>query len=260
MTPPDLTAPSHENHTERSTPDLVAHIEHLTSRVAELEREKTDIEAYAAVAAHELVEPLVMAEAYAAIISTRLGSTGNDDSIRDLEALSRGVARTRLLAVSMLHDARTSNRRIERRPIDMTRLVGESVALLRPEIESRSARVESAELPDAIGEEALVSGVVANLLINALKYSPRESQVIRVGGAREETSTRYYVESDGPAIASHDRERIFRAYQRGPGERRAAGTGLGLAICSRIVERHGGEIGVTAANGSGNRFFFTLPL
>ena len=39
----------------------------------------------------------------------------------------------------------------------------------------------------------------------------------------------------------------------------ARGAGLGLAICRRIVERHGGEIGVTALNGRGNRFYFTLP-
>ena len=66
-------------------------------------------------------------------------------------------------------------------------------------------------------------------------------------------------QSEGPAIAVEDRERIFEPYRRGRGERRAQGTGLGLAICRQIVERHGGEIGVDAVDGSGNRFFFTLP-
>ncbi|HEX2412747.1 MAG TPA: ATP-binding protein, partial [Solirubrobacteraceae bacterium] len=56
-----------------------------------------------------------------------------------------------------------------------------------------------------------------------------------------------------------DRTRIFEPYQRVQGERRIRGAGLGLTICRRIVERHGGHIGVVPAAGGGNRFYFTLP-
>lgn len=243
----------------RSVPGLEREVERLAARVHQLEREKADVEAFAAVAAHELVEPLVMAEAYAAIVSDRLSDAEHADSKRDLDALARGVARIRLLTESLLHEACASDRQIERKPVDMKALVGDCVALLRPEIVSRDACVELAEMPEALGDEALLSGVISNLLINALKYSPRDGGGIRVGGAREATATRFFVESDGPTIPLEDQARIFLAYKRGRGERRATGTGLGLAICRRIVERHGGEIGVVAANGSGNRFFFTLP-
>ena len=60
-------------------------------------------------------------------------------------------------------------------------------------------------------------------------------------------------------IPLEDRTAIFESFRRGRGERRASGSGLGLAICRRIVERHGGDIGVIPAPLEGNRFFFTLP-
>jgi light-regulated signal transduction histidine kinase (bacteriophytochrome) len=245
---------------KRSVLGLEDEIERLAARVAELEREKTQIEAFAAVAAHELVEPLVMTEAYAAIVSSRLDAAEHAESLRDLDALGRGVARMRLLTESLLHDARASHRQLELRMIDVNALVGDCVSLLRPEIAAREAQIVVADLPNVHADEGLLTGVFSNLLINALKYSPRLGARIDVGGVCGGGVCRYHVDSEGPAISLRDRERIFEIYKRGQGERRANGVGLGLTICRRIVERHGGEIAVESLNGRGNRFHFTLPV
>ena len=231
----------------------------LRARIAEVEREKAELEAFAAIAAHELLAPLVMTEAYAVMVSERLDGEAHADSRRDLDALGRGAARVRLLVEALLHDARTSGRQLRRRPVDLQRLVGDCVGLLAPEIASRDADVVVEELPQVVGEQALLTGLFTNLLINALKYSPRRAGVIRVRATREATAWRVAVESEGPTIPEQDRRRIFEPFCRGRGERRARGAGLGLAICRRIVDRHGGEIGVVPANSGGNRFFFTLP-
>jgi len=146
-----------------------------------------------------------------------------------------------------------------RRPVRLNPLVADCLALLAPEIEAREAHVEVAELPDAIADEALLGGVFGNLLINALKYSPRLGARITIGGAAEPGRCRYWVDSEGPVIAADDRTRIFTSFQRGRDERRANGAGLGLSICQRIVTRHGGEIGVQPLGDEGNRFYFTLP-
>jgi light-regulated signal transduction histidine kinase (bacteriophytochrome) len=238
---------------------LEREVKTLSARVEELEREKAAVEAFAAVAAHELVEPLVMTEAYATMVSDRLDADQHADSRRDLDALSRGAARMRVLIETLLDDARSAGREIQRDPVDLNRLVHENLVMLAPEIAARGADVEVETLPTVRGEEALLSGVFANLLINALKYSPRQSPRIRVRGGREGQAWRIEVESSGPTIPVEDRERIFEPFHRGTGERRARGAGLGLATCRRIVERHGGAVGVRAANGSGNVFHFTLP-
>jgi len=94
----------------RSTLMLEREVENLSARVEQLEREKAAVEAFAAVAAHELVEPLVMTEAYASMVSDRLDHDEHAESRRDLDALSRGAARMRLLVETLLNDARSSGR------------------------------------------------------------------------------------------------------------------------------------------------------
>jgi signal transduction histidine kinase len=238
---------------------LRAELERLAARVVQLEHEKADVEAFAAVAAHELVEPLVMAEAFAAIVSERLDGPEHADSRRDLETMSRGMARMRLLAESLLHEARTSDRALAHERVSMDALTADCLAMLAPEVDARDARVEVGALPDVLGEPVLLGGVIANLLVNALKYSPRQGAEIRIGGERRDGHCHFAFDSEGPPIPADARLRIFQAYERGPGERRAVGAGLGLSICKRIVERHGGEIGVTDVDGTGNRFHFSLP-
>jgi signal transduction histidine kinase len=231
----------------------------LRARIAELEREKAELEAFVAMAAHELLEPLVMAEAYSAIVSDRLEPGEHAGSLRDLDALGRGAARTRRLVEALLHHARTSEGGFHARPVDLRLVLDSCVALLGPEIDARGAEIVADDLPEVLGEEALLSGLFMNLLVNALKYSPRQAGVIQVRVHRETRAWRIAVDSEGPTIPLEERAQIFEPFRVGRGERRTRGAGLGLAICRRIVHRHGGEIGVAPINGSGNRFYFTLP-
>lgn len=257
---PPMFDRSHDGTTWDVPADVLrAELERLAARVVQLEHEKADVEAFAAVAAHELVEPLVMAEAFAAIVSERLTGPEHEDSRRDLETMSRGMARMRLLAESLLHEARATDRALARERVSMDQLTADCLAMLGPEVHARDARVEVGALPEVLGEPVLLGGVVANLLVNALKYSPRQGAQIRVGGERRNGLCHFAFDSEGPPIPVDARLRIFQAYERGPGERRAVGAGLGLSICKRIVERHGGQIGVTDVDGDGNRFHFSLP-
>src|SRR4051794_5406272 len=237
---------------------LEAENRQLHRRIAELEAEKADVEAFAALAAHELLAPLVLADAYATTVAGRLDEDLHADARRDLEALRRAASRTRLLVETLLHDARSHDRPLQLRAVDLNAVLRECVALLVPEIRVRRAAVQVGELPHACGDEPLISAVFTNLLLNALRYGPHEAGTIQVEATLENGTCRCSVQSTGPAIPPADRERIFARYSRGRGERRARGAGLGLTICRSIVERHGGQIGVTAAAGI-NDFHFTLP-
>ena len=246
---------------QRRSPSVMhkREIDRLSARVQTLEREKASVEAFAAVAAHELLEPLILTESYVTLLNERLEDAEHEETRRDLDALARSARRGRLLVETMLYDARNSSRGVDRRPVDLNGVVRDALRLLKPEIEACRAEVELDDLPEVSGDEAMISGVYKNLLLNALKYSPRMGSSIRIGASRNGGDPSLFVESEGPQIPPEDRERIFEPFNRGHGERRAKGTGLGLAICRDIVHRHGGSIGVAPVEPSGNRFFFTLP-
>jgi signal transduction histidine kinase len=246
---------------QRRSPSVMhkREIDRLSARVQTLEREKASVEAFAAVAAHELLEPLILTESYVTLLNERLEDAEHEETRRDLDALARSARRGRLLVETMLYDARTDGRDVERRPVDLNAVVDDTLRLLKPELEASAAQVEVEPLPEVSGDEAMIAGVYKNLLLNALKYSPRSGSSIRVGVSSNGSAPSLYVESEGTPIPPEDRDRIFEPFNRGHGERRARGSGLGLAICRDIVRRHGGSIGVAPAEPSGNRFFFTLP-
>jgi signal transduction histidine kinase len=113
-------------------------------------------------------------------------------------------------------------------------------------------------MPSVTGDEALLGGLLTNLVTNALKYGRRERGTISIGAHREGDEWLVTVADDGASIPESERLLIFEPFQRGHRERRARGAGLGLTICRRIVLRHGGRIGLLPQE-TGNCFYFTLP-
>ena len=243
----------------RAAPRLEPDVDLLQARIAELEREKAEAQAFAAQAAHELLTPLVMIDAYATMVAEQLDDELDAGALRDLDALQRGAVRTRVLVETLLHAGSSRAGRSRFRVVDLNAVLGDSLSLLAPEIRSRRADVQVAELPEVLADEALIGAVFSNLMINALRYGPRSGGTIRVDAALVDTDWRFSIQSQGPMIPAQDRNRIFEPYHRGRGERRARGAGLGLTICRQIVEAHGGQIGVTSTVDGENRFDFTLP-
>jgi signal transduction histidine kinase len=113
---------------------------------------------------------------------------------------------------------------------------------------------DPAKLVDA--DEDRIRQVLINLVSNALKYGPDNSE-IQMSVTQSEDFVTVYIKDEGPGIPDEIRGKIFdKFYTIG----KRYGTGLGLAICKGIVDAHGGEINVSSNAGTGNNtFYFTLP-
>ena len=126
------------------------------------------------------------------------------------------------------------------------------------------------ELPLVRADRKRVERVLANLVGNAIKYTPAGGRITigadvrRVGPEREGAAAmaRFWISDTGSGIPEEDRLRVFEKFQRGSEHEIEGipGTGLGLAIAREIVEEHGGRIWIEAAPGGGCTFLFTLPL
>ncbi len=113
------------------------------------------------------------------------------------------------------------------------------------------------DLPIVAIDSTRIAQVLNNMLSNANKYAPSSAVVIRC--QPQENMILVEVKDNGPGIPPEHLAHLFERFYRVPSDSAARGTGLGLYISRKIIEAHGGEIGVMSELGVGTRFYFTIP-
>jgi signal transduction histidine kinase len=101
--------------------------------------------------------------------------------------------------------------------------------------------------------------VLANLLDNAVKYTPEGGRV-RIRARAHDGRAVLTVEDTGPGIPPDELPRVWERLYRGDRSRSTRGLGLGLSLVKAIVEAHGGSVDVSSVPGTGSRFEIRLPL
>lgn len=103
--------------------------------------------------------------------------------------------------------------------------------------------------------------VVNNIIGNAVKYMDKEHGIISIRSRQEGEFARIDIRDNGCGIPAEDIPHVFERFYRVDSSRgtRKGGTGLGLAIVKKIIEDHGGSVGVESVPGEGSTFTFTLP-
>src|SRR5690606_3755889 len=115
-------------------------------------------------------------------------------------------------------------------------------------------------LPTVWADADALRQVAANLLSNSIKFR-RQGQTLRIDvrGERLPTSSRVIFTDNGIGIRPEHAERIFQVFQRLHTKEEYEGSGIGLALCKKIMELHGGSIGVQSQSGTGASFVLELP-
>jgi signal transduction histidine kinase len=151
---------------------------------------------------------------------------------------------------------------LEREELGLPRFLYEVVERHAQMAAPKGTRVllEEAEEGRVFADPNRLVQVMDNLISNAVKYSPPGSTV-RVSAGRSQKGWLFRVQDEGPGILDSDRARLFQNFSR-LSARPTGGeksTGLGLAITRRVVEAHGGQVGVDSEPGGGATFWFTMP-
>jgi len=148
---------------------------------------------------------------------------------------------------------------IRRRPTELATLLGSVVDRAVPTYDRGRVRLEVMDQTTMLVDDLRIERVVANLIGNALKYAPRGSPVVvrlDIGPSAAQVS----VVDAGPGMTAAEIMYVFDRHRRTDTARTHEGYGLGLYVSKRIVEAHGGCIGVESTKGEGSRFFFDLPM
>jgi signal transduction histidine kinase len=148
---------------------------------------------------------------------------------------------------------------LERRLVDMEKVVVHALEELRPQLEEKNLTVgRTTNGPDfgIQGDEDRLLRVVVNLLGNAVKFTPDRGAIV-VGLTDRSSEIELTVRDTGIGIPESEIARIFDPYQQAHHGR--GGSGLGLAIVKGLVEAHGGQVSVESQEGEGSTFTVRLP-
>lgn len=147
---------------------------------------------------------------------------------------------------------------IHRRPTELRSLIEHAIERATATRDRARVFFEAPRPVSLALDDLRIERVVTNLLHNALKYSPSSTGVV-IKLDVESDLVRVSVIDAGPGIRPEERRLVFEKYGRAASAHGHEGNGLGLYVSKRIVEAHGGRIGVEGVQPVGARFFFELP-
>jgi two-component system sensor histidine kinase KdpD len=214
---------------------------------------------------HDLRTPLASLMAMADSMSlTQPSPSGAQAKIA--QAMRDAARRMSLLVSNLLDMARLESGavRLNRQWQPLEEVVGSA---LRGFSEALAGRPVQVSLPDDLPlvhiDAVLIERVLANLLENAVKYTPAGS-AIDIDARAASEAIELWVDDHGPGLPKGREEELFKKFERGQKESATPGVGLGLAICRAIAQAHGGSITggnrpATAGDSGGARFTLRLP-
>jgi signal transduction histidine kinase len=216
--------------------------------------------------AHDLRSPLnAMSLRTHMILNGRHGPL-SEGLVSDLHKIDGNIRALVIMINDFLEMAReeASPLKLEYASVDVAALVDAVLEGSRPLLESRELRwtrvvPEASEECRVIGDVKRLNQVFANLIGNAIKFTPPSGTITTTVQTLRET-IEVAVTDTGPGVPPHALPTLFDRYTRGPAaDGDVAGTGLGLMIVRQIVEAHGGTVGVESELGHGSRFWVRLP-
>lgn len=216
---------------------------------------------FISIASHELKTPMTIIKGYLQILNKRYSQ--NVDSGNFLNIIDFQLNKLNTL-VNELHDMskiESKKLRMSLEEVDLNNLVKNAIEEVKPFIDNQQIKLIEKDKSIIVNVDIIrIEQVMVNLLTNALKYSPNDSE-ITVTVSKEKDSAKVEVKDEGIGISEEDKENVFtKFFQVEKDKELKEGLGLGLYISSEIIAKHNGKIKVESELGKGSTFSFTLPL
>ena len=213
--------------------------------------------------AHELKTPLTSIIAAAELLSEEIEEGLDEPQHRLLKNIVRSAHSLETSLDELLETTKVGTLTLEIMPLNMKGLLERIAEELTPVARRKEQSLEAvlpAALPMINADVQRLEQVLRNLLVNALKFTPKGGS-ITLKANKGDGELLVEIEDSGIGIPESEQSKLFEPYYRVEADRRQfPGLGLGLALCKQIVELHGGRIWVESQPGKGSVFAFSLPL
>lgn len=232
------------------------------TRMKELDKLKSDM---LSLMSHELRTPITSINGFAELLMA-------DDKIPEdareflsiINTESQRVARMLSTFLSMAKLEQKDRQEVLMSPLTLDDVVRETITSFQPVAKRKRIRLverDGQRLPPVAADRGLITQAVANLVDNAIKYSPERTSVT-LSTALEADTVRLTVEDRGYGIPPEDHDRVWEKFYRVARDGRIKeeeSTGLGLSFVRQVVEQHGGQVFLESELGLGSKVGFTLP-
>lgn len=235
---------------------LVVNFHDITER-KELEERKDE---FISIASHELKTPITALKGYVQILKTRYKTldpffTNALDRIEEQTQRLTGLV-SDLLDVSKIQEGKLH---LKKDHILIDTLIQDVVSDIRQTASTHKILLRKQAKTKVYIDKDRITQVLVNLITNAIKYSPNNSQIF-VQSQKKKDFVVIHIRDQGKGIAEKNLPKVFeRFFQETQSENHTSGLGLGLYICSIIIKHHGGTIWVDSKKGKGTTFSFSLP-
>jgi len=245
--------------------DITAHIEieqELKQVAEQLAHSNKELEQFAYIASHDMREPLRKITGFGELLKISLEEKLDEDQQENLGYMIDGATRMQLMIDDLLIYSRVSTRAKPFKKVDLNKIIEDLKKIeLATILEEKGGVLHIPEsLPQVSADPVQMHQLFQNLISNALKFQ-RENIVpeITVRASDEGYDmVRVEIEDNGIGIDEQYKEQIFTMFKRLHSRQKYDGSGIGLAVCKKIIQRHGGEIGIESKSDEGSIFWFTL--
>lgn len=247
---------------ERRIQDRTSTLQATVEQLQEFDRLKS---AFVGIVSHELRTPLTSIKSLTENLLTELTGPLNEKQKHYASRIEFNADRLTRMLNELLNLSKIESGRMELRPtvLSLSDLIADLEEVFQPLAQRKSIMMHVGcmkSMPKVRADRDKVYEVLANLLENALKFTPSGGRVHIDAQVLDDRHVKMSVSDTGCGISEEHLPKIFdKFYRVQSGSGHTAGSGLGLAIVKGLIELHGGTITVESAPGKGTQFYFTLP-
>lgn len=249
---------------KRRAIELLAHqvVEVLELRKAtrELSQSNEQLAHFAGQIGHDLRNPLMAVSGFLELATDSPEMVNAPFAATVIARAESAASRMAIMITDLLTFAQAGGSQPRREQIDLQVLVNSVVEDLHSALEETGAKVVVDAPVRLLGDPTLLRALLQNLVANAIKFSAAagETPLVEIRAQEISAGWRLTVDDNGPGIAPDQRERVFDLMDRGTAHA-VSGLGIGLSTCRRIVQAHGGRIGIEDSVLGGASVWVVLP-